>query len=389
MTADLWAPREEFGPDHEAFREALRTFVSRHVAPNVEAWDDAGLVPREVWLEAGRQGFLGIGLAEEYGGGGTEDFRFRMVLIEELNKVAAASVAAGFAVHCDIVIPYLADLCTPEQAKRWLPDCATGEAIGAIAMTEPGAGSDLQGVRTAARRDGADWILSGSKTFITNGVHGDLVIVVARTDPDAGSRGFSLFVVERDMPGFTRGRKLGKIGLHGQDTAELSFDDVRVPADNLLGEPGAGFRYLMERLPLERLTIAVNACAAARAALAWTLEYTTERTAFGKRVADFQNSSFALAECVTELDVAQTYVEACVRRWNNRTLDAVTAAKAKLWCTQMHKRLVDECLQLFGGYGYMSEYPIARAYTDARVTTIFGGTSEIMKVIIARDLIGR
>ncbi|MGQ0464998.1 MAG: acyl-CoA dehydrogenase family protein [Sporichthyaceae bacterium] len=388
MTANPWAPRALFDADHEAFRESVRTYIERHVAPHVERWDDEGLVPREPWLEAGRQGFLGMSLPEEFGGAGIEDFRFRAAMIEELNRAAATSLGAGLAVHTDIVLGYFADLSNPEQAKRWLPGLASGELIGAIAMTEPGVGSDLQGIRTSARRDGEDWILNGTKTFISNGILGDLVIVVARTDPEAGSRGLSLFVVERDMPGFERGRKLRKVGLHGQDTAELSFDEVRLPADDLLGEPGGGFRYLMERLPLERLTIAYNACAATRAALAWTLDYTRERTAFGQRIADFQNSAFVLAEIATELDVTQAFVDDAVHKLNRGELTAVDAAKAKWWCTEMHKRAIDRCVQLFGGYGYMAEYPVARGWADARVTTIFGGTTEIMKVIVARDLIG-
>ncbi|MGQ0845724.1 MAG: acyl-CoA dehydrogenase family protein [Sporichthyaceae bacterium] len=389
MTVGPWASRPLFGSDHEDFRGAVRTYIERHVSPHAERWDEEGLVPREPWLEAGRQGFLGTTLPEDFGGAGLADYRFRAVMIEELNRAAATCVAAGFATHCDIAVPYVAELANPEQAKRWLPGLASGELIAAIAMTEPGAGSDLQGIRASARRDGSDWVLNGTKTFISNGILGDLVVVVARTDPDAGSRGLSLFVVERDMPGFERGRKLKKMGLHGQDTAELSFDEVRLPADNLLGEPGQAFRYLMERLPLERLTIAYNACAATRSALAWTLDYTRERTAFGQRIADFQNSAFVLAEIATELDVTQAFVDEAVMKLNRGELTAVDAAKAKWWCTEMHKRAVDRCVQLFGGYGYMAEYPIARGWADARVTTIFGGTTEIMKVIVSRDLIGR
>jgi long-chain-acyl-CoA dehydrogenase len=389
MSMDLWAQRRIFDADHQAFRDAVRTYVERHVAPHAEAWDADNLVPREPWLEAGRQGLLGLRIAEEFGGAGVDDFRFRAVIIEELNKAAATSLAAGFAVHCDIAIPYLVDLATPEQAARWLPGCASGELIGAIAMTEPGAGSDLQGIRTTAKPDGDGWLLEGSKTFITNGILGDLVIVLARTDPEAGARGMSLFVVERDMVGFTRGRKLRKIGLAGQDTAELFFDGVRLRPEHLLGVPGRGFMHIVERLPLERLTIAVNACAATRAALAWTVDYVTARQVFGKRVADFQNTQFVLAECVTELDFAQAYVDEAVLRLNAGEFTEVDAAKAKWWCTEMHNRVVDRCLQLFGGYGYMSEYPIARAYDDARVTTIYGGTTEIMKLIIAREVVGR
>lgn len=389
MTIDVWARRDVYTEDHEAFRESVRTFVRRHIEPNIERWEEERLVPREVWLEAGRQGFLGMAIPEVYGGAGNDDFWFRCVMIEELARVGATSVAAGFAVHTDIVLPYLLDLATPGQAKRWLPAMASGEAIGAIAMTEPEAGSDLQGMRTTARRDGDEWVINGTKMFITNGIQADLVVVAARTDPTAGSRGFSLFVVERGTPGFERGRQLRKIGLHGQDTAELVFTDARVPADNLLGQEGNGLIYLMERLPRERLGIAVNGVAAARAALGWTLDYVTERTAFGQRIADFQNTQFTLAEMLTEIEVTQAYIDQAVDKLNRGELTAVDAAKAKLWATEMHKRVVDRCVQLHGGYGYMQEYRIARAYADTRVTTIYGGSSEIMKLIIARDILGR
>jgi long-chain-acyl-CoA dehydrogenase len=389
VTADLWARREFFDDDHEAFRDAARTFVARHIAPNVEKWDADRMVPRDPWLEAGRQGFLGLSLPEEHGGGGVADWRFRCVLAEEMHRIGAASASNGFVTHSDIVVPYLQELANAEQAARWLPGCASGEIIAAIAMSEPGAGSDLQGMRASAKRTADGWVIHGSKTFITNGIASDLVIVAARTDPDAGSRGFSLFVVEEGMPGFERGRKLRKIGLHGQDTAELSFTDVHVPAANLLGEEGMALTYLMRQLAGERMTIAWSACAGTRAALSWTLDYVRDRTAFGKRIADFQNTEFVLAECVTELEVTQAYVDSCVLKLNRGELTAVDAAKAKWWASEMHKRVVDKCLQLFGGYGYMEEYPISRAYADTRVTTIYGGTTEIMKVIIARDLIGR
>jgi alkylation response protein AidB-like acyl-CoA dehydrogenase len=388
---DLWQRRPVFDDDHEAFRSSVRQFVERSVRPNIEAWDEAGTAPRELWLEAGRQGFLGLNAPEEHGGGGVTDYRFRCAMIEELARVNAASVAAGFSCHTDIVVPYVFDLADDAQAARWLPGMVSGEILGAIAMTEPGAGSDLQGIRTTARRDGGEWVLNGTKTFITNGIASDLVVVVARTDPspDAGSRAFSLFVVERDTPGFSRGRKLEKVGLRGQDTAELIFDEVRLPDDHLLGDEGRGLHHLMSHLPLERLSIAVTACGGTRAALEWTLEYVEERKAFGQPIADFQNTRFALAEMVTELEVTQAYVDAAVLRLNEGQLSAVDAAKAKWWASEMHKRTVDRCVQFFGGYGYMLEYPIARAYADTRITTIFGGTTEIMKHIIARDLLGR
>ncbi|MEU1597067.1 acyl-CoA dehydrogenase family protein [Streptomyces sp. NPDC005708] len=388
--AELYARRALFDDEHEAFRDSVRTFLARQVADHVEEWEEAEAVPREIWRAAGAQGFIGLPVPVEYDGGGVDDYRFRVAMIEESARVGATSMAAGFSTHTDIVLPYIVDLATAEQAKRWLPSLATGEHIGAIAMTEPGTGSDLRGIRTSARRDGDGWLINGTKTFITNGINADRVIVVARTDPDpsAGSRAFSLIVVEDGTLGFTRGRRLKKIGQKAQDTAELSFSDVRVDAGHVLGEVGAGLPALMSHLPLERLSIAVTACASARAALTWTISYIHERKAFGKSIAEFQNTQFAIAEMVTELEVTQTYIDDAVLRLNNRALSAVDAAKAKWWATEMHKRTVDRCVQLFGGYGYMIEYPIARAYADARVTTIYGGTTEIMKTIIARDVLG-
>jgi long-chain-acyl-CoA dehydrogenase len=380
--------RNFYEPDHEAFREVVQAFVKREVVPNAERWEQERSVDRQTWLAAGKQAIIGLSVPEEYGGGGTDDFRYRCVVAEELAKVCATSLSSGFGLQDDIAIPYLVDLGTPEQKARWLPPMAAGEWIGAIAMTEPGAGSDLQGIRTTATRDGDHWLLNGAKTFITNGINSDLVIVVARTDPDAGSRGISLLVVERDMPGFTRGRKLDKIGLHAQDTAELFFDEVRVPAANLLGNEGGGFVHLMERLPRERMSIAIMALASLRAALDWTVSYTTQRTAFGQPVAAFQNTGFELATAVTEVDVLEAYLDKAVLELNAGTLTAVDAAKAKLWATDVQHRVLDRCLQLFGGYGFMAEYPIARAYADARVQTIYGGTSEIMKTIIAREITG-
>jgi alkylation response protein AidB-like acyl-CoA dehydrogenase len=380
--------RTLYDPDHEAFRGVVRQFVEREVVPSQQRWDDNHLIDRDTWLAAGKQGIIGTWVPDEYGGGGIRDYRYRCVVMEELAAVAAGSLASGIALQDDIALPYLLDLGTAEQKERWLPPMVAGERIGAIAMTEPGAGSDLQGIRTSAQRDGDDWILNGSKTFITNGIHADLVIVVARTDPSAGSRGFSLLVVERGMKGFERGRHLQKIGLQAQDTAELSFQDVRVPSSNVLGQLGGGFTHLMERLPLERLSIAVQALTAARAALNWTVDYTKERSAFGKPIASFQNAAFEMADMSSELDVLQAYLDASVLAFNAGELTAIDAAKGKLRATELQKRVVDRCLQLFGGYGYMLEYPIARAYVDARIQTIYGGTSEIMKTIIARDLTG-
>jgi alkylation response protein AidB-like acyl-CoA dehydrogenase len=380
--------RNLYEPDHEAFREVVQAFVKREVIPNTERWEEDRSVDRQTWLAAGKQAIIGLPVPEEFGGGGTGDFRFRCVVMEELARVGATSLSSGFGLQDDIAVPYLIDLGTQEQKARWLPPMAAGEWIGAIAMTEPGAGSDLQGIRTTAVRDQDTWVLNGAKTFITNGINSDLVIVVARTDPDAGSRGISLLVAERGMPGFTRGRKLDKIGLHAQDTAELFFDDVRVPAANLLGREGGGFVHLMERLPRERMSIAIMALASLRAALRWTVDYTTQRTAFGRPLAAFQNTQFELATAVTEVDVLEAYLDKAVIELNAGTLTAVDAAKAKLWATDVQHRVLDRCLQLFGGYGFMAEYPIARAYADARVQTIYGGTSEIMKTIIARDITG-
>ena len=380
--------RNLYDTDHEAFREVVQAFIKREVEPNNERWEAERNVDRSAWLAAGKQSIIGHLIPERFGGLGTTDYRFRAVVTEELARVGATSVSSGFGLQDDIAIPYIVDLGTEEQLERWLPKMASGEAIGAIAMTEPGAGSDLQGIRTTAVKDGDDWIVNGAKTFITNGINADLVIVVARTNPADGARGISLLVLERGMPGFSRGRKLDKIGLHGQDTAELFFNDVRVPANNLLGREGGGFVHLMERLPRERLSIAVMGVASSRAAIGWTVDYTTQRTAFGQPIAAFQNTAFELASVVTETDVLEAYIDKSILALNAGELTAVDAAKAKLWGTEVQKRVLDRCLQLFGGYGYMNEYPIARAYADARVQTIYGGTSEIMKTIIARDLTG-
>jgi alkylation response protein AidB-like acyl-CoA dehydrogenase len=378
--------RPLFDSEHEQFRDAVRTFMAREILPNLERWDEQHLVDRSAWLAAGKQGLLGIAVPEQYGGGDVSDYRFRAVMAEEFARISAASVSSGFTVHDDVFVPYLVELGTPEQKRRWLPRCCSGEAIGAIAMTEPGAGSDLRGITTTAVRDGDTWVLNGSKTFITNGIQADYVIVVAYTDVDAGAKGISLLMVERGMQGFTRGRKLKKIGLQAQDTAELFFDDVRVPAANLLGVAGGGFAHLMDRLPLERLSIAVGACAAAQAAFEWTVDYVRTRQAFGKPIAAQQNTQFVLAEIATEVDVTLSYVDQMILKCNQGTLSAVDAAKVKLWATEAQTRIVDRCLQLFGGYGYMLEFPIARSFVDSRVQTIYGGTSEIMKLIIGRGL---
>ena len=376
--------RNRYEAEHEAFRMSVRSFVDKHIAPFHRQWEADGIVDRGVWLEAGKQGLLGTDVPEQYGGGGVKDFRYNCIVGEELTRAGASGV--GFTLHNDVMAPYLLDLTTDEQKQRWLPPFVTGEMITAIAMSEPGAGSDLQGLRTTARRDGSDWIVSGSKTFITNGINADLVLVVARTDPDAGAHGFSLLAVERGMPGFERGRNLDKVGMKAQDTAELFFDEVRVPAGNLVGTAGGGFVHLMNALPQERLSIAVVAVAAARKILDLTLAYCKERTAFGKAIGSFQHNRFVLAEMETEISIAEQYIDRAVLEHNAGRFDVKDAAMAKWWTTELQKRVVDQCVQLHGGYGYMLEYPVAKAFLDSRVQTIYGGTTEIMKEIIGRSM---
>jgi alkylation response protein AidB-like acyl-CoA dehydrogenase len=376
--------RHLFDADHDAFRETARAFCEKEIAPHHESWEEAGIVPRELWTAAGDAGLLGFMMPEEYGGGGVRDFRFNAVVIEEVTKARASG--PGFTIHADLVSGYLLDYASDEQKARWLPKFCSGETITAIAMTEPGAGSDLQGITTTAKRDGDDYILNGQKTFISNGILADLVIVVAKTDPEAGYQGISLIVVERGMEGFERGRNLDKIGLKAQDTAELFFDNVRVPATNLLGEEGKGFIYLMEKLPQERLAIAVVAAAACESMLETTLQYVKDRKAFGRPIGSFQNSRFVLAELATETQIARVFVDRCIEELNAGKLSVSDAAMAKWWTTELQKKVVDRCLQLYGGYGFMTEYPIAKAYLDTRVQTIYGGTTEIMKEIIGRTM---
>jgi alkylation response protein AidB-like acyl-CoA dehydrogenase len=379
--------RTLYDDDHEAFRAVARTFADKEILPHVDAWSAAGAVPRELFTAAGRQGLLGTDVPEEYGGGGVRDFRFNAVLAEELLRTPDAGAGLGISLHNDICVPYFLAYCTPEQRRRWLPGIVTGELVTAIAMTEPGIGSDLASMSTTAVRDGDHYVVNGAKTFITNGINADLVITAVKTDPTQRHQGISLLVLERGMEGFARGRNLDKLGQHAQDTAELFFGDVRVPVANLLGpQEGQGFRQLVANLPQERLSIAIAAVASARSALELTLAYVRERHAFGRPVGSFQNSRFVLAEVATEVDVAQHYVDDCVRALNDGELTAVDAAKAKWWTTELQGRVVDRCLQLHGGYGYMNEYPIARAFADARVTRIYGGTTEIMKEIVGRDL---
>jgi alkylation response protein AidB-like acyl-CoA dehydrogenase len=352
--------------------------------PYHAAWERAGVVDRSVWTEAGRHGLLGMAAPERYGGGGVADFRYNAVLDEEIIRVGATGV--GFGLHNDIVAPYLLDLATDEQQERWLPGFCTGGIITAIAMSEPAAGSDLAAVRTHARKDGGGYRLSGSKTFVTNGILSDLVIVVAKTDTEAGARGISLLMVERGMAGFERGRNLDKVGLKAQDTAELFFDEVRVPGQNLLGEEGRGFRYLMERLPQERLSIAVSAVAACERMVELTTGYAKSRQAFGRPIGSFQHTRFRLAELATKTTVARTFLNHCIAEHLAGRLTATDAAMAKWWTTDLQNEVADACLQVHGGYGYMSEYPISRAWLDSRVQAIYGGTNEIMKEIIGRDM---
>jgi alkylation response protein AidB-like acyl-CoA dehydrogenase len=376
--------RDIFDDEHEAFRTTVRGFLDREVAPHHEQWEADGVVPRELWTKAGDLGLLCFDVEEQYGGAGVRDFRYNMVVAEELARIGANG--PGFGVHTDIIVPYLSGLGTDEQKRRWLPGCVSGETITAIAMTEPGAGSDLQGIRTTAVDKGDHYVLNGSKTFISNGILSDLVVVVARTDPGAGHKGISLLVVERGMPGFERGRNLDKMGLKAQDTAELFFDDVVVPKENLLGEEGSGFISLMLNLPQERLSIAMIAAAACQQILRMSLDYAKERQAFGRPIGRFQHNRFVIAEMATEARIAQVFVDDCVRLHNEGRLDASGASMAKWWTTELQNKLVDRAVQLYGGYGYMMEYPIARAYVDSRIQTIYGGTTEIQKEIIGRSL---
>ncbi|GAA4892618.1 acyl-CoA dehydrogenase family protein [Streptomyces coeruleoprunus] len=378
--------RRIFSPEHEAFRDTVRTFLAKEVLPHYERWEKDGIVSREVWRAAGRQGLLGLAVPEEYGGGGNADFRYSTVLAEEFARAGTPGLAIGL--HNDIIGPYLTHLGTEEQKRRWLPGFCTGETITAIAMTEPGAGSDLQGIRTAAEDKGDHWLLNGSKTFISNGILADLVIVVAKTTPEGGAHGLSLLVVERGTPGFERGRNLDKIGQKSQDTAELFFHDVRVPKENLLGARDGAFVHLMTHLAQERMAIAVAAIAGAEHLLEITTAYVKEREAFGRPLGRLQHIRFEIAEMATECAVTRAFLDRCIEDHAAGELDAAHASMAKWWATELQKRVADRCLQLHGGYGYMAEYPVARAFTDGRIQTIYGGTTEIMKEIIGRSLLG-
>ncbi len=370
--------------EHEDFRAIARAFFEKEVAPFHEQWERDGIVDREVWRKAGQRGLLCFDVDEAYGGPGISDFRYNMVLAEEAARAGASG--PGFAVHTDIIVPYISSLGTEEQKQRWLPGLVSGDLVSAIAMTEPGAGSDLQGIRTTAVDAGDHYVLNGSKTFISNGILSDLVVVVARTDPEAGHQGISLLVVERGMAGFERGRNLEKMGLHAQDTAELSFTDVHVPKENLLGAEGSGFISLMQNLPQERISIGCIAVAAIEHVLDICLAYAKEREAFGKPIGKFQHNRFALAEMATEAHIARVFINDCVLRLNAGEVDTALASMAKWWTTELQKRVVDVGVQLHGGYGYMNEYPISKAYTDSRIQTIYGGTTEIQKEIIGRML---
>jgi len=376
-----------FDDTHDLFRQSFRSFVAAEMTPHVDQWERDGIMDREVYTSAGEHGFVGMAIPEAHGGGGSNDFRFNAIIADELAAANIGGGGLGLTLHNDITTPYFIEYCNPDQAKRWLPGIASGELITAIAMTEPGTGSDLASVATSAVRDGDEYILNGAKTFITNGINSDLVIVVCKTDTDGGHGGMSLLVVERDMPGFERGRNLDKVGQHSADTAELFFSDVRVPVANLLGEEGRAFDYLSFNLAQERLSIGLYGLYVAQAAIGWTIDYVKERTAFGQPLAKFQNTKFELAQMATEVAVTEPFMNQSLLKLNDNTLTPGDAAMAKLWGTQLQNRVTDQCLQLFGGYGYMSEYPISRAWVDARVCTIYGGTSEIMKTIISKEVL--
>jgi alkylation response protein AidB-like acyl-CoA dehydrogenase len=378
--------RTIFDDTHEQFRSAVRSFLEREATPHNERWEREGIVDRALFESAGANGFLGIEVPEKYGGGGVRDFRFNMVLHEEIQRAGINAAGLGLTLHNDICLPYFLNLTDDDQKQRWLPGICSGELITAIGMTEPGIGSDLASMSTSAIRDGDHYIVNGAKTFITNGINADLVMTAVKTDPSQRHRGMSLLVLERGMEGFERGRNLDKLGLHAQDTAELFFNDVRVPVANRLGDEGQGFLYLVTNLPQERLSIAVTGVAAARAAFEATLAYVKERKAFGQPIGSFQHSRFVMAELATQIEVAQSFIDSCVLALNDGELTAEEAAMAKWWCTELQGRVMDAGLQLHGGYGYMAEYPISRAYADARVTRIYGGTTEIMKDLIGKSL---
>jgi alkylation response protein AidB-like acyl-CoA dehydrogenase len=378
--------RTLFEPEHVDYRESVRRFVAEEIAPHHEQWESDGIVPRELFAAAADKGLLAMQVPEDYGGAGVDDFRFNQIVSEEVSLAGVAGSGLGVTLHNDICLPYFLAFASQEQRRRWLPGIADGSLITALGMTEPEIGSDLAGLRTSALRDGDTYVVNGSKTFITNGINADLVICAVKTDPSQRHKGISLVIIERGMEGFERGRNLEKVGMHAQDTAELFFNDVRVPIENRLGEEGQGFRYMTSNLAQERLSIAIAGVAAARGALQWTLQYVKERTAFGQPIGSFQSSRFALAEMATEVELATTFVDQAVLALNDGELTPEDAAMAKWWSTELQGRVIDRCVQLHGGYGYMLEYPIARAFVDARITRIYGGTTEIMKEIVGRSL---
>jgi alkylation response protein AidB-like acyl-CoA dehydrogenase len=378
--------RTIFEAEHDAYRETARRFLAEEVAPHNADWERAGIVPRELFAKAAGKGLLAMAVPERYGGAGVADFRFNQVFGEEVAYAGVAGAGLGLTLHNDISLPYFLAYADDAQRERWLPGIADGSLITALAMTEPEIGSDLAAMKASARRDGGHYVVNGAKTFITNGINADLVVVALKTDPSERHRGISLLVLERGMEGFERGRNLEKVGMHAQDTAELFFDDVRVPVENRLGKEGMGFRYLVANLAQERLSIAIAGVAAAQAALDWTLAYVKQRGAFGQPIGSFQASRFALAEMKTEIELATHYLDQAVLALGRGELSAEDAAMAKWWCTELQGRVIDRCVQLHGGYGYMLEYPIARAYADARVTRIYGGANEIMKEIVGRSL---
>ena len=375
--------RSVLEPEHEDFRRAVAAFMEREVVPNYPEWEKNGVVDRSVWSKAGEEGLLLMTAAEEYGGAGV-DFRYAAVLNEEMSKRGISG--PGFGLHSDIVAPYFTHYGTEEQKQRFLPRMAKGEIIGSIAMTEPGAGSDVQNIRTTALKDGNEYVVSGAKTFITNGELDDFVLVAAKTDPSLGAKGISLIVVETNREGFSRGKKLDKMGEKAQDIAELHFDNIRVPPENLIGEEGKGFRYLMEQLPQERLGLVLKCCASMEAALEWTLEHVKQRQAFGGVLLDLQNTRFKLAECKTETQIARLYADRLLEMHIKGELDVATVCGAKFWMSELEQKVIDTCLQFFGGYGYMMEYPIAKAYINARVHKIYAGSNEIMREVVARTL---
>ncbi|UYO74845.1 acyl-CoA dehydrogenase family protein [Halomonas qinghailakensis] len=370
------------------FHDMISRCLAQEVTPFYEQWEAAGEIPRSLWKALGAAGLLGIDLDETYGGSGA-DIAITQLALEEMSRQGFGGLASAYNIHANIVMPYLQNLGTDEQRETWLPRMASGEWLGAIAMSEPHAGSDLAAMKTRATKTADGWMLNGSKLFITNGQVADLVIVCAKTDPSAGAKGVSLFLVDTSLPGFSRGKPIKKIGQHASDTAELAFDQLHLPASALLGEEGAGFRYLMQELPRERLGVGAQALGAVEGALALTLDYVTQRHAFGQRVADFQNTRFTLAEIKAQLDVARAYFDQCVNKYRQGTMTSTDAAILKLQLSELQCRAVDRCLQLFGGYGYTHEYPISRFYLDARVQTIYAGSSEIMKEVVARSLLGK